>query len=123
MYMRSPHRGWSHQSGTRYKGSRETEQVGEAGPHPGGEAAVDDERVAGHEGRVVGGEEQHRCRELLGAPEPSELVRLAVLVLEVGEPRAVEHGLEHRGPLDEPWTHAVHADPQAPVVDREVLGQ
>src|SRR4029079_6376172 len=120
MYMGPPgHR----KVGTRYKVSRETEQVGEAGAHAGREAAVHHERVAGHERRVVGREEEHRRRDLVGTPEPSELVRLAVLVLEVDESRPVDHGFEHGGALDEPGAHAVHADARTAVVDREVLGE
>src|SRR5436190_19930136 len=115
MYMGPPHRrvSWRRRCrskvGTRYKDSREAEQVGEAGAHAGGEAAVDDERVAGHERRFVGGEEEHCRRNLVGAPEPAERVRLAVLVLELDEARAADHGLEHRGSLYEPRTDAVHA--------------
>ena len=37
----------------------------------GGDAAVDDERRAGHERRVVGGEEQRGLGQLLGLPEPA----------------------------------------------------
>src|SRR6187551_2147766 len=102
--------------GTRYRLSPDPEQVGEVGAHAGGEAAVDDEGMAGDERRVVGGEEEHRRRELLGPTEPPELVRVPVLVLEVTEAGSVDHRFEHGGAFDEPRAHAVHADASAAVV-------
>src|SRR3954451_19898858 len=101
MYMCDPRSGWTANNavGTRYKPggeprnparspctrcvSGEAHQVGKAGAHAGGEAAVDHQGVAGDERGVVGRQEQHRGGELLRASEPAELVRPAVVV-EVG---------------------------------------
>src|SRR5581483_385976 len=88
--------------------------------HPRGEAAVDDERVAGDEARVVGDEEQRRARDLLGPAEPPELVLLAVALAVRRHARAVHHRPEHRR-VDEARADAVHAHAAPAVVDREVL--
>src|SRR5262249_27696780 len=50
---------------------------------PRGPAAVDDERVAGHEGGVVGGEEERAGRDLLGPPEALHRVPAAHLLAHV----------------------------------------
>ena len=64
----------------RVVGSCEAQPVEELGAHAGRVAAVDDERVAGDERRVVGREEQRGGRDLLGPAEAAELVLVAVLV-------------------------------------------
>ena len=57
-------------------------QVGQIGPPPGGEAAVDDQGVPAHERGVIRCQKQRRPGDLRRPPEAAELVVLAVLVPE-----------------------------------------
>src|SRR4051794_13458893 len=82
----------------------------------GGDAAVDDERGAGHEGCVVGCEEERGLRQLPRAPEAAHRdVHHAP-----GPPLGIrEQLLEQRG-LDRSRAERVGADALARVLDREL---
>src|SRR5207245_7092542 len=100
----------------------QAQRLENARAHPGGEAAVDDERMPGHERRVLGRQERGRRRDLFRTAEPAEHVRLPVPLAYLLHAFERHDRLEHRR-LDEAGADAVGAHADATVVDRQVLGE
>src|SRR5436190_5373142 len=76
--------------------------------HRGGEAAVDRDRLSVDIGRIIAGEEQSHCRELMRLAGALERVELTDLLVGAALPGIVEDRLGHAG-FDQAGTHRVDA--------------